>query len=221
MAKASLSKPVGWPSSVVVPGELMYMSTWGDNQPTLAAGVRGWYAYPVRTVRGALGANRPAPPVRTLRRPRGVRVSIHEHRLLLRLVLQVEELANDQLGHLVRRAAGVKARPASALHLSGGVTTGIIDHEAIAMRPGRHRATTLSPWATWAAILTLRKPILALLTLILELLERILVPLDAGLDAAGLHFEGPGTPQGDIFWVAILPKIHKSCKNLSFLVLFQ
>ena len=28
MAKASLSKPVGWPSSVVVPGELMYMRTW-------------------------------------------------------------------------------------------------------------------------------------------------------------------------------------------------
>ena len=26
---------------------------------------RGWYAYPVRTVRGALGASGPAPPVRT------------------------------------------------------------------------------------------------------------------------------------------------------------
>ena len=83
-----------------------------------------------------------------------MRVSLHEDRLLLRLVLQVEELANDQLGHLLRRGAGVKARPASALHLSGGVTTGIIDHEAIAMRPGRHRAATksLSPWVTWAAI---------------------------------------------------------------------
>ena len=28
---------------------------------------RGWYTYPVRTVRGALGASRPAPPVRTQR----------------------------------------------------------------------------------------------------------------------------------------------------------
>jgi len=27
MAKASLSKPVIWPASVVVPGELMYMRT--------------------------------------------------------------------------------------------------------------------------------------------------------------------------------------------------
>ena len=67
-----------------------------------------------------------------------MRVSPHEDRLLLRLVLQVEELANDQLSHLVRRGAGVKARPTSALHLSGGVTTGIIDHEAIATRPGTH-----------------------------------------------------------------------------------
>ena len=33
---------------------------------------RGWYAYTVRTVRGALGASRPAPPVRTQRgRPVG------------------------------------------------------------------------------------------------------------------------------------------------------
>ena len=53
---------------------------------------QGWYAHPVRTVRGAVGASRPAPPVRTqrgrlarvartepgraLRRPRGVRVSL-------------------------------------------------------------------------------------------------------------------------------------------------
>ena len=35
---------------------------------------RGWYAYPVRTVRGALGASRPAPPVRT-QRGRLVRVA--------------------------------------------------------------------------------------------------------------------------------------------------
>jgi hypothetical protein len=28
---------------------------------------QGWYAYPARTVRGALGASRPAPPVRTQR----------------------------------------------------------------------------------------------------------------------------------------------------------
>ena len=64
-----------------------------------------------------------------------MRVSLHEDRLLLRLVLQVEELANNQLGHLVRSGAGVK-------------------DEAIAMRPGRHRAATksLSPWVTWAAI---------------------------------------------------------------------
>ena len=57
---------------------------------------RGWYAYPVRTVRGALGARRPAPPVgahllnaggryarpvRTQRRPRGVRVSSGQRKL--------------------------------------------------------------------------------------------------------------------------------------------
>ena len=35
---------------------------------------RGWYAYPVRTVRGALGAGRPARPVRT-QRGRLVRVA--------------------------------------------------------------------------------------------------------------------------------------------------
>jgi hypothetical protein len=35
---------------------------------------RGWYACPVRTVRGALGASRPAPPVRT-QRGRLVRVA--------------------------------------------------------------------------------------------------------------------------------------------------
>ena len=35
---------------------------------------RGWYAYPVRTVRGALGVSRPAPPVRT-QRGRLVRVA--------------------------------------------------------------------------------------------------------------------------------------------------
>ena len=35
---------------------------------------RGWYAYPVRTVRGALGAGRPAPSVRT-QRGRLVRVA--------------------------------------------------------------------------------------------------------------------------------------------------
>ena len=35
---------------------------------------RGWYAYPVRTVRGALGASHPAPPVRT-QRARLVRVA--------------------------------------------------------------------------------------------------------------------------------------------------
>ena len=35
---------------------------------------RGWYVYPVRTVRGALGASRPAPPVRT-QRGRLVRVA--------------------------------------------------------------------------------------------------------------------------------------------------
>ena len=45
---------------------------------------RGWYAFPVRTVRGGLGTGRPAPPVRTQRGrlvrapqdPRGVRVSL-------------------------------------------------------------------------------------------------------------------------------------------------
>ena len=40
MAKASLSKPVGWPSSVVVPGELMYMSTWLGVRVRVRVGMR-------------------------------------------------------------------------------------------------------------------------------------------------------------------------------------
>ena len=64
-------------------------STWGDNHGTWSApNGRGWHAYPVRTVRGALGTSRPAPPVTYAAReagtrspsvrhggPRGVRVS--------------------------------------------------------------------------------------------------------------------------------------------------
>ena len=64
-------------------------STWGDNHGTWPApNGRGWHAYPVRTVRGALGTSRPAPPVTYAARgagtrspsvrhggPRGVRVS--------------------------------------------------------------------------------------------------------------------------------------------------
>ena len=65
-------------------------TTWGDNQGTrYVPNARGWYAYPVRTVRGALGASRPAPPVRTQRRPRGVLVSLDRRQALEHLVLSL------------------------------------------------------------------------------------------------------------------------------------
>ena len=63
-------------------------ATWGVKQRTVQGSssglgchgtryvrcARGWYAHPVRTVRGASGASRPAPPVRT-QRGRLVRVA--------------------------------------------------------------------------------------------------------------------------------------------------
>tara|TARA_B100000767_G_C19532413_1_gene437189 strand:+ start:339 stop:503 length:165 start_codon:yes stop_codon:yes gene_type:complete len=42
------------------------------------------------------------------------------HGLLLGLILQVEELTDDELGHLVRVRVRVEVRVASALYLSRG-----------------------------------------------------------------------------------------------------
>ena len=49
-------------------------SNWGATARGTYGTARGWYAYPVCTGRGALGASRPAPPVRT-QRGRLVRVA--------------------------------------------------------------------------------------------------------------------------------------------------
>ena len=55
-------------------GRADWPSRLGGHGTRYVPNARGWYVYPVRTVRGALGASRPAPPVRT-QRGRLVRVA--------------------------------------------------------------------------------------------------------------------------------------------------
>ena len=53
---------------------LAHADDLGCHSTLYVPNAQGWYAYPVRTVRGALGTSRPAPPVRT-QRGRLVRVA--------------------------------------------------------------------------------------------------------------------------------------------------
>ena len=57
------------------------------------------------------------------------------------------------------------------------------------------------PWPVWAAIGTLRAPILTLLGFILELPGIILMPWGKVLGAPSVHFESPGAPHGHFFLI--------------------
>ena len=94
-----------------------HVRAWGATTRGTYQGL-GTHAYPVRTVRGALGTSRPAPPVRTQRGwwPRGVRVSsgrvpgygrmcVGRRTRLQRHTAQANSTAAPQSSTLVVRAA--------------------------------------------------------------------------------------------------------------------
>ena len=82
---------------------------------------RGWYAYPVRTVRGALGASRPVRPVRTqhgrlVRVARTYPTKAPEHTCQLRIA-QVEQRVGREGEQHVRALEGREDLASSDLGL--------------------------------------------------------------------------------------------------------